>query len=431
MPESDLQQFVAWAKVHAISLATVESDQPTDDLQPLKELIGQARVVALGESDHDIHELLALRNRFFKFLVEEMDFTAIAAETGFSESIITDEYVLGANMDKAAAVKNVFQWSSNAYAENRDLVEWIRQHNANPATIRKVRFYGFDLTGGEKAKIVHSRRALDDALAYINQVDSDSFGRVQASIEPFLERFNERDYLALTPGERDNLTAAINDLINLFEAQSAKFLSMTSELAFHRAYRNAVAARQLDAHFRALPQAADDPQIDFGPAANARDLGMADNLRWALEREGPKGRIFVFSHNLHVMKPSRVFKDPYPEYFPGEPCISMGMHLNSTLKNELVVFGSTFNQMQGEPGFSSTEAESIGGVLSLIGKALYVLDLHTASDEGSAARWLNHGRRMRVNSGDRPPENRYAELNPAEAFDALIFIELVRNAYVI
>lgn len=48
--------LVAWAKQHAIPITTVEPGRGFVDLQALKTTIGQARVVALGESVHEIGE---------------------------------------------------------------------------------------------------------------------------------------------------------------------------------------------------------------------------------------------------------------------------------------------------------------------------------------------------------------------------------------
>lgn len=50
-------------------------------------MIGKARVVALGEPMHGAHEPMAFRNRLIRFVVEQMGFTAVALESGFTESI--------------------------------------------------------------------------------------------------------------------------------------------------------------------------------------------------------------------------------------------------------------------------------------------------------------------------------------------------------
>ena len=65
----------------------VEANGDATDLIPLKSLVGAARVVALGEPTHGAHEPLAFRNRLIRFLVEQMGFTAVALETGFTEDV--------------------------------------------------------------------------------------------------------------------------------------------------------------------------------------------------------------------------------------------------------------------------------------------------------------------------------------------------------
>ena len=64
--------FVAWAGPAAIKLASVESIPDESDLAPLCPLVGDARVVALGEPGHGAHQPLALRNRMFGYLIEHL-----------------------------------------------------------------------------------------------------------------------------------------------------------------------------------------------------------------------------------------------------------------------------------------------------------------------------------------------------------------------
>ena len=86
--------FTSWAaaNLHEVSLT---SRTNWADLEPLRRMIGDARVVSLGEGLHGSAEPLEFRNRLFQFLVERMDFTAIALESGLTESYALDAYVLG------------------------------------------------------------------------------------------------------------------------------------------------------------------------------------------------------------------------------------------------------------------------------------------------------------------------------------------------
>jgi erythromycin esterase-like protein len=58
-----------WLADHAIHLKSVEASQGFDDMQPLKQLIGEARLVSLGEAKHGTREFFQLKHRMLEFLV--------------------------------------------------------------------------------------------------------------------------------------------------------------------------------------------------------------------------------------------------------------------------------------------------------------------------------------------------------------------------
>ena len=66
--------FLSWARrgLHPVSTA---SGAPQADLEPFRQIIGNARVVAVGEGFHGTAEGLAFRNRLFRYLVEHLDFS--------------------------------------------------------------------------------------------------------------------------------------------------------------------------------------------------------------------------------------------------------------------------------------------------------------------------------------------------------------------
>jgi len=49
---------VRWLKANAIPFVTAEPNSSLEDLMPLKDMIGNARIVALGEATHGTHEFL-------------------------------------------------------------------------------------------------------------------------------------------------------------------------------------------------------------------------------------------------------------------------------------------------------------------------------------------------------------------------------------
>src|SRR5690606_11694254 len=87
---------LAWMRAQAIPLSPPDSGGLLDGAEAanrLGALVGEARVVAIGEPAHGAHEPLALRNRVFRQLVEQQGFTVIALETGLTESRALDAYV--------------------------------------------------------------------------------------------------------------------------------------------------------------------------------------------------------------------------------------------------------------------------------------------------------------------------------------------------
>ena len=66
------QARVDWLAEHAVPFATVEAGHGFADLEPLKEMIGDARVVGLGEGTHGTREHFQLKHRLVEYLATEL-----------------------------------------------------------------------------------------------------------------------------------------------------------------------------------------------------------------------------------------------------------------------------------------------------------------------------------------------------------------------
>jgi erythromycin esterase len=74
--------IVAELRARAIPVKTVMAGAGFDDLAALDELIGDARIVALGEASHGAAEVVRMTHRLLEFLVERKGFTVFALEGG-------------------------------------------------------------------------------------------------------------------------------------------------------------------------------------------------------------------------------------------------------------------------------------------------------------------------------------------------------------
>ena len=142
----DAQAFVAWARSEAVSLSIPRRDEDFADLDFIGEVIGDARVVAFGESAHYLHEWNRFRARLFKYLAQQHGFTTFVLESGLVEGKNIHDYVDGADVEWDTVVASVTNgWG--VWAELQELITWMRDYNADPGNDRRLRFYGTDGSG--------------------------------------------------------------------------------------------------------------------------------------------------------------------------------------------------------------------------------------------------------------------------------------------
>src|SRR5215472_7727229 len=97
--------FVSWARQSARPLSVTDPAPDDADLAVLADIVGDARVVGIGESWHRTHELLSLKSRLARYLVERLGFTAIVFTGSLPGSNRIDAYVAGADGDPAALLE--------------------------------------------------------------------------------------------------------------------------------------------------------------------------------------------------------------------------------------------------------------------------------------------------------------------------------------
>lgn len=412
-PQRGAESFARWASSRALPLSSVETSDDISDLRSLPPLIGAAKVVAMGEPGHGHHEPLAFRNRLLTFLVTEMEFTAIAIETGLSESGRIQEFVAGGPGKAPQVTRNNLTYGFGRFQENVALVQWIREYNADPSHLRKVRFYGIDISLGGPRTATPAPAALETALSYVARVDAEAARPLRDRLQPFLERLPVTNPEAFPEADRNLMTEAIDDLVGVFELQHESFVASTSETEYAWAFRNAVSARQADRVFRLM-----SPPSTGGvpPAAwrqmNARSEALADNVRWILEQEGPGGKILVFAHNTHIQNA------PTEGGVWGNlerPPEAMGQHLRATLGEDLFILGTAAGNSPG-----GSEAETVEAALEGLEHPLFVLDLRSAP-QGEVTEWLSERRKLRAGFT-------FELVSLEQAFDALLFIRAVTPA---
>ncbi len=421
-------EFVVWARKNAIPITTTEPDKGFKDLQPLKEIIGNASVVGLGESLHGVHEFYQVRHRLLEYLVEEMGFTAFGMETGFAEAVKINDYVLGRVNEPLRWQHNWLTWGFGNEEELLALVRWMRSYNEDPRHPRKLHFYGIDVAVPYSSPLT----AVQEAQAYLDKVDPEyRASPARQNLLTLVQEFQGsgfsdeargvslNKYSKLPIEERNAYTAALADLLARFRMNRTDYIERSGVEEYEWAYHSGVAAQQLDTAYRAAA-AAIKPGQDMSadsviPAVfTARDRAMADNVLWALQREGPRGRIVLWAHNAHLMKSKLTHAGP-----------RLGLFLDSMLGQDYLNLEFTYYE-GAKAGWASYQTGvslparcgTIDGELARLGLPMFVVNLHAVPPEGPVQDWLSKPHVIRESA----PEDDY-RLIPLRAWDALFFVQ--------
>jgi erythromycin esterase len=398
-------------------LHTLDPAAPLDDLQWLDEAVGDARVVAIGESAHYNRESFQLRHRLLRHLVERHGFGAYAMETGFVEGWRADGWVRGGDEPLGAVMADGMTSLMGMWTPMRAHLEWMRGHNR--AGGRPVGFYGIDLPGS----IASLLPGVDAALAYLAQADpehpADPSVRDTAAALAATSAFSApaafSTYASLPPGSRDALTAGLADLAAHTAAHRRALVRRTSADAYERALRSLTLTVTLDAMFRRMAAGHQHAVLEH------REAAIADTVEWILGREE---RIVLAAHNAHVQR--------RPHAMPGMPAMTpAGMHLADRLGAGYLVIGTTTGTGQTlntTPDFYSgtlfapQEAPEPGSLDALMAAGhdqAFATDLRRLSPADDAA--VRAATRQRYGTY-------YAEQAPLDAFDVIVHLPHVTAA---
>ena len=330
-------------------------DQVIDSLGDSLALLG------FGEALHGGEELLVLRNQLFQRLVEASGYSAIAIESSFPRGPIVNEYVLGHGPASYEAVQDTgLSHGFGKFEANRELVEWMRHYNADPAHSTKLQFYGFDSPTDIIAD--SPRQTLHFALDYLSERDEALGQEYRKRIDPLLgqDAAWENPAAALDPtqsiGRSPEATALrieTEELISELRVRRPELVAKSDESRYQEAVHYAVMARQLLNYHATLAQPSEKRQARL---LGIRAAMMAENLAYIVSREQGRGNVLVFAHTSHLKRGKVQWQ------WGNETVIwwPVGSHLHAMFGRRYVVIGSAVGSSPangiGQPEAGTLEA---------------------------------------------------------------------------
>ena len=261
-----------------------------DDLDPLLELVGDARFVLLGEATHGTSEFYTWRTEISKRLIEEKGFSFIAVEGDWPDCYRVNRFVksLPGAGDDAEAVLHAFErWPTWMWA-NREvaaLAEWLQEHNHRRSAEQQAGFYGIDVYSlwESMAAVVEYLERLDPALAAAAR-------RAYTCFDPYADDAQEyARATAIVPTSCEDETI---EVLRALRSRAPEYREDGRDSYFD-AEQNALVARNAELYYRTM--------VRGGPASwNVRDYHMVDTLDRLVAHHGPRSKAIVWEHNTHI-----------------------------------------------------------------------------------------------------------------------------------
>lgn len=276
---------IAWLRREAIPFQSAEPTGVVTDLAFLRGMVGDARLVGLGEATHGTREHFQMKHRILQYLVRELGFTALAMEASWPEANDIDLYVRTGRGDPAVLLSNLYFWTWNTQ-EVLDMIRWMREYNATMPPARQVRFLGFDMQ--------FPGTAMDTVTAFVRRVDpalAPAVDSAYACLAPYRNRRQTAGPLRYDRADaavRATCRAAVTRVHADLVAAAPRHLARVSAEEQARAVQSARLVVQWE------DMAAD------GGTGTARDRYMAENVAW-LRAQLPAGtRMALWAHNQHL-----------------------------------------------------------------------------------------------------------------------------------
>lgn len=412
-----LLDWKKWANDHAYSLSSIQPEtfngqkipaNKFDDLEMLKPLLHDKRIVFLGESSHGVAQFNLAKTRLIQFLHQDMGYNVLAFESGMGNVMNAQGQI-----DKQAALQTMKDAIFGVWwtKETLPLFDYAK---STQATEQPLVLTGFDIqqqgafTNGDwlqNPKLAQQFNEAEKQLAeWSSGKDLKGYQKVKATIIDVYKQVKSQIQI-----KEKELQAAYPK-----EPHIVKLMDRTL------ADRIRLADKYIELTIQSNTDIEQNNIESFLQTMEWRDQAMMENLLWLAEEVYPTEKFIVWAHNDHIRKAqSDVMGSPYPVKLMGERLPDIYKKYSYVL-GLYMTSGETANNM-GEPMPVLPPVKgSIEDILSSTNKPYTFIDLRNRQNE-------------RGNSWMFEPRLSYSwgmiqeSLVPRDQYDGLLLIDQVNK----
>jgi erythromycin esterase len=354
---------VAWLAAHAIPLRSISpADTSFADLQPLKQVIGDARIVMLGEATHGDGAGILARTRLIRFLHQEMGFDVLAFESSMYSCAAADR-MLQTGSDALTAVQAC---AYRIWSDAQEIVPLAEYLSGTAQTSRPLHLAGFDNTI-DLTRPEHTPQSfIAELRAFLSSTgQADAWPADDPGFEPLLLNvLGLAFYTDTTLVQPDS--AVYEDFVATLEQMSLRIQKTAEEELSRRPHAADPNGMESSRWVRLLEGLAvlarqqpwtQRSDAEVWASVNRRDVQMARNLFWLIEGPFAGRKLILWGHNFHFMRNlHQLDAADGSSNYREEGVVPMGQHLWEVLGEDAYMLAITAYEGRAAPPFDASDA---------------------------------------------------------------------------
>ncbi|QPA58609.1 erythromycin esterase family protein [Lysinibacillus sphaericus] len=412
-----LEDWKKWMNDHAYSLTSIEPEPASsqkipsnkfEDLEMLKPILHDKRIVFLGESSHGVAQFNLVKTRLIQFLHQEMGYNVLAFESGLGDVMNAQ-----GKIDKQAAQQTMKDAIFGVWwtKETLPLFEYAK---TTQATEKPLVLAGFDIqqqgafTNGDWLQTPQLAKQFRDAEKQLAEWSSSKDLKGYQKEKTAIINVYKQVKSQVRQKEKELQKVYPNEL------QIVKLMERTL------ADRIRLADEYVELTIQSNIEMEQNKYESFLKTMEWRDQAMMENLLWLAEEVYPTEKFIVWAHNDHIRKAqSDVMGSPYPVKLMGERLPDIYKKYSYVL-GLYMTNGETANNMGETMAVLPPIKGSIEDIVSSVNEPYTFIDLRNRQNE-------------RGNSWMFEPRLSYSwgviqeSLVPRDQYDGILLIDKVNK----